>query len=384
MYRVWDPDPVFIEISHFFGKAIDFTFLGFHIKGPFSIVWYGVLFALGFLISQQILYYIYKKDKVSPIEVDTLSIYMVLATFIGARLGHVLFYNPDYYFANPMKILAVREGGLASHGAAVGILLALWLYCYSNKKSYLWVLDRMVIVITFTGCLIRMGNYINSEIIGKQTHSDYGIVFARQMKEVLQPNLSDYESIKITTTDKITSPKPGIIPVNVLVKYKKGAPYNMQREYEFYGRQLQFTLLSKSSDGVFYHDINTPIPYNLYKSDGDIYAEFQTYGIVRHPTQIYESVFYFLFFLFLFFVWVKKRNTMNNGYIFSLFLMGLWAFRFSIEFLKENQEDFESKLILNMGQILSIPLIGAGIYLFYKIKKKTIEKQPQKEGKIIK
>ena len=370
VYRVWDPDPVFVEISHFFGKPIDFTFLSLHIKSPFTIVWYGVLFALGFLISQQILYYIYKKDKESVMEVDTLSIYMVIATFIGARLGHVLFYNPSYYFANPMKILAIREGGLASHGAAVGILFALWFYCYRNKKSYLWVLDRMVIVIAFTSCLIRIGNYINSEIIGKKTNTDYGIVFAHQMKNIVHPNISDYEYIEITPTDKIPSPGAGIIPVNVLIKYKKGSPYNMQREYEFYGRQLPFVLLSRND--FFYHDINTQLPYNLYKSEGYIYAEFQTYGIARHPTQLYESIFYFLFFLFLFFIWMKKRNTMNKGYIFSIFLMGLWAFRFSIEFLKENQEDFESKLPLNMGQFLSIPLILLGMYLFYKTKQKKV------------
>ena len=94
---------------------------------------------------------------------------MALGTIIGARLGHVLFYDPGYYFSNPLKILAIWEGGLASHGAAIGILTALYLFIRKNKLSYLWLLDRIAIVIALSGVCIRLGNLMNSEIYGIPT-----------------------------------------------------------------------------------------------------------------------------------------------------------------------------------------------------------------------
>src|SRR5690606_12087880 len=141
------------------------------------------LFALGFLISQQILYYIYKKEGKPETDIDVLTLYMVVATIVGARLGHVLFYEPQRYLSDPVSILKVWEGGLASHGAAAAILFALWLYSRKKKpgQSYLQVVDRIVIVVALTGALIRLGNFFNSEIIGIPTHNESGIVFARDV-----------------------------------------------------------------------------------------------------------------------------------------------------------------------------------------------------------
>jgi prolipoprotein diacylglyceryl transferase len=144
----------------------------------FSIRWYGLLFALGFLLGQQILIYIFKQEGKPERDVETLTVYMVLSTIIGARLGHCLFYEPDYYLANPIKILKIWEGGLASHGATIGILFALWLYARKKKdQSYLWVVDRIVITVALAGCLIRLGNLMNSEIIGKPTDVPWAFVF---------------------------------------------------------------------------------------------------------------------------------------------------------------------------------------------------------------
>jgi phosphatidylglycerol:prolipoprotein diacylglycerol transferase len=159
-----------------------------------TLRWYGLLFALGFLVGQQILYYIFKKEGKPEKDVDTLTIYMVIATVIGARLGHVLFYEPERYLSNPLDILKIWEGGLASHGAAVGILFALWLYARKKNpgQNYLQTLDRIVILVALTGALIRLGNFYNSEIIGKPTHNDNGVVFARNVTEVLKGD----ESIK--------------------------------------------------------------------------------------------------------------------------------------------------------------------------------------------
>src|SRR5690606_33100608 len=168
-YVVWDPN-----------QAI---FAGFE-----RLRWYSLLFALGFIISQQFMVYFFRKEGQDETLVDKLTIYMVLATIIGARLGHVLFYEPERYLSNPIDILKIWEGGLASHGAAFGILFALWLYARKKRpgQSYLQVLDRIVILVALTGALIRFGNFFNSEIIGKPTESNSGVVFARNVSEVLK------------------------------------------------------------------------------------------------------------------------------------------------------------------------------------------------------
>src|SRR6186713_372055 len=162
--------------------------------GSFSLRWYGLFFALGFLISQQFMYYFYKKEGKPEKDVDTLTIYMVIATIIGARLGHVIFYQPEIIFKNPISIFLPFEvnpfrftglQGLASHGGAIGILFALWLYARKNKpgQSYLQVVDRIVVVVALTGALIRFGNYFNAEIIGKPTDKPWGVVFTGKVVE---------------------------------------------------------------------------------------------------------------------------------------------------------------------------------------------------------
>lgn len=147
-------------------------------SGNFSIRWYGLLFAMGFLVGQQIMMYIYKTENKPLADIESLMMYIVFSTVIGARLGHCLFYEPDYYLAHPLDILKVWEGGLASHGATVAILLAVWLYSRKHPdQGYLWVLDRLVITIAFGGALIRLGNLMNSEIIGKATTVPWAFIF---------------------------------------------------------------------------------------------------------------------------------------------------------------------------------------------------------------
>jgi phosphatidylglycerol---prolipoprotein diacylglyceryl transferase len=156
--------------------------------GSFALRWYGLLFALGFLISQQVLYYIYRQEGKPEKDVDTLTIYMVVATILGARLGHVIFYQPELFVTSPLSILLPFEfspfrvtgfTGLASHGGAFGILFALWLYSRKKKpgQNYIQVLDRIVIVVALTGALIRLGNFFNSEIIGLPSNNPFSVVF---------------------------------------------------------------------------------------------------------------------------------------------------------------------------------------------------------------
>lgn len=147
--------------------------------GPVIIRWYGLLFALGFVVGYQIMQWIYNKENKTQKSLDSLAITMILSTVIGARLGHCLFYEPAIYLADPIRILKVWEGGLASHGAAIGIPFALWLYSRKHKDiSMLWILDRIVIVIALAGFFIRLGNFFNSEIYGNPANLPWAVVFA--------------------------------------------------------------------------------------------------------------------------------------------------------------------------------------------------------------
>jgi len=250
-YITWDIDPDIFTIPL--------------INHP--VRWYGLLFALAFLISQQIMYFVYKKEGRPVSEIDTLTIYMVVATIVGARLGHVLFYDPIHYFQNPIKILMVWEGGLASHGGVIGILIAIYLFARKTNVNYLWALDRISIVASLTFCMIRIGNLMNSEMIGIPTNLPWAFIFT----------------------------------------------------------------------------IKDNIP--------------------RHPAQLYEAIHYFIWFIVLFALWYRLKDRMRNGLLFGWSLIILFSFRFVDEFFKIDQVEFEEGMILNMGQLLSIPFILTGIVI---------------------
>ncbi|WP_400192064.1 prolipoprotein diacylglyceryl transferase [Hymenobacter sp. B81] len=263
-YITWDVSPIIAQL------------------GPLTLRWYGLLFAAAFIIGSLLLTHIYKAERVSARWVDVITIYMVLGTVLGARLGHVLFYDPDYYLTREhfFDIFKIWEGGLASHGATIGILLATWLFARNNKFDYLWVLDRIVIVVATGGMCIRLGNLMNSEIIGRQTDVPWAFKFVR---------------------------------------------------YDLIHRQ------------------ETTIPQEL-----------------RHPTQIYEALFCLVLFGLLYYLWNRYKEQTPRGLLFGLFVTLLFTFRFLVEFLKENQESFEDRLPLNMGQILSLPLILIGLWVLLR------------------
>ncbi len=262
-YIVWDIRPEIFILSD-----------DFPIIGGFSVRWYGLLFAMSFIFGYLIIQKMFKKEGI-PIKVlDDLSTYMIVSTIVGARLGHCLFYEPAYYLANPIDILKIWEGGLASHGAAVGILVGLYIFAKRNKKHYLWVLDRIAVVVALAGFFIRTGNLMNSEIFGDVTTLPWGMVFVR-----------------------------------------------------YYG---------------------------------------EGYSLAHHPTQIYEALSYLFLFVFLYRYYWKHNGAPNEGALFGYFMLILWSIRFLIEFIKLPQVDFENAMLLNMGQLLSIPLIIIGAFLIRK------------------
>jgi prolipoprotein diacylglyceryl transferase len=209
---------------------------------------------------------------------DSLLVYVILATIIGARLGHVFFYDWDYYKNHLGDIIKVWEGGLASHGAAIAILIGLFIFSKKvSKKPYLWILDRIAAPIAIAGTFIRLGNLVNHEIIGDPTDLPWGFRF----------NLS-------------------------------GDEFLINGEHVF-----------------------------------------------RHPTQLYEAIFYLLTFALLMYLYWKTNAKNKPGVLFGTFMIVLWTVRLLVEFVKVGQtaRDFES--ILNTGQMLSIPFIIAGIGILY-------------------
>lgn len=164
-YIVWDVDPFIFHLPDFLGGR--------------PIAWYGLLWAMVFIVGYWIMGKIYKKEGLDDDKLDKLLMYMLIFTIIGARLGHCLFYEPAYYLSNPIKFLYVWEGGLASHGGAIGILIGLFFYARKIKKPYIWILDRIVVPVAIGGAFIRTGNLLNSEIYGEPTTLPWGFKFVR-------------------------------------------------------------------------------------------------------------------------------------------------------------------------------------------------------------
>lgn len=248
--------------------------------GGFGLRYYSIMFVFAFGCSYYIMTNIFKKENVSPDLLQKLFLYVFLGTLIGARLGHTLFYEFGYYKNHLLEIILpfkITKGsfewtgyqGLASHGGAIGILTAVYLYCKKYQQSFLWVIDRLVIVVALAGFFIRVGNLFNSEIIGIPTAVPWAFVF----KQV------------------------DLVP--------------------------------------------------------------------RHPAQLYEALLYLITFFVLWLLY-KGKQFYKQGFLFGLFLVMVFTFRFIVEFVKENQEAFENTWAINLGQALSIPFVLFGLYLVIK------------------
>lgn len=346
-YIVWDPNPA--------------VFSGFD-----RLRWYSLLFAMGFIISQQFMVYFFRKEGQKEELVDKLTIIMVLATIIGARLGHVFFYEPARYLSNPIDILKVYEGGLASHGAAIAIILGLLYYAKKTPgQSFRWVADRIVIVTALTGALIRFGNLMNSEIGGIDTGNDSGFVFARSAEDLLSSLNVPLESIDAyKPEDRNTELQGnGIVPVNIDLKISKGGFSKAVLERTL-RQDIKYALTQfNSSKTYFAEPPETELDLLLVEKSDHYLATVKTFGKTKHPTQIYESISYLFIFILLFGIWLKYTYRVPEGLLLGLFFILVFGMRFIWEFYKENQVDFEENMSLNMGQILSIPLIIGGLIL---------------------
>ena len=289
--------------------------------GFFKIQFYSLMFVVAFSLGWYIIKKIYKREQESEKNLDSLFIYMVMAILIGARIGHVLFYQSELIFQDPLSIILpfrfVPEieytgfRGLASHGAAIAVIIAM--YYYSKKviqKPMLWILDRVVIPVASGAIFVRIGNFINSEIIGKEV-TDFPLVV-----QFLKDSIGARQATIITN---IKDPNKAYDAI--------------------------------ANDPIF-ADILASVPF-------------------RHPAQLYESFGYvFVFLTLLYFYW-KTDKSKQLGFLFGLFLVLLWTVRFFVEFVKEAQVDSRGDWLLNTGQWLSIPFIIGGIYFMMQSYKKT-------------
>lgn len=255
-YIVWDVNPELID-----------SFI--------SLRWYSLMFLIGFLVGYKIVEKMFKHEGAPEKWLGSLLLWVMVGTIVGARLGHVFFYAWDYYSQHPIEILYTWEGGLASHGGAIGVLLAVLAFSkFTAKRSALWTFDKLVVAVAMVAGLIRLGNLFNSEIFGHATDLPWGFMF-----------------------------------------------------------------------------VNSPEWHAMYE------------GQACHPTQIYEALCYFALFALLMWMYWKKDAQTRPGLLFGTFLVGTFLTRFFIEFIKNDQVDFEASMTLNMGQWLSIPFVLAGIWL---------------------
>ena len=265
-FIVWNPDPVAFSM------------------GPLEVRWYGLIYATGFLFAVWLIAKMFKSEGYPEEWADKVFIYLVIAVIVGSRLGHVFFYDWDYYKDHILEIFQVWKGGLASHGGAAAIILTTWLMAkYMCHKSFFWLADRIYVICAPVATLIRVGNLMNSEIYGCETTLPWGFKFLR-----------DY---------------PGV-PVDM-------------------------------------------VP-------------------VCHPTQIYESLAYFTMFLFMLWLYWKTDARKREGLLTGVGFLWTFLSRFIIEFIKNDQSEFEAGWVLNMGQILSIPFIIFGIWLIVRAYKRPV------------
>lgn len=297
--------------------------LGFFMIRFYSLTWVAA-FAIGWYITK----YIFAREN-EPIEkLDKLFVYTIVATMLGARLGHVLFYQPELFTQDPLSILLPIStkpelhftgfSGLASHGAAIAIIITMY---YIKEKvlqrPLLWILDRIVIPVASGAIFIRLGNFVNSEIFGKETTKDSFLA----MKFIKgEDNLPPQMAAQLTN-----------IP-------------DGNQAYNAIAGDPQFK------------DILDKIPY-------------------RYPAQLYEALLYVPVFFILFYMYWKTDARNKSGLLFGTFLVLLWSVRFFVEFVKDSQGGFEEYPMFNAlstGQWLSIPFIILGFYFIYASQKKTV------------
>ncbi|RPH35952.1 prolipoprotein diacylglyceryl transferase [bacterium] len=343
MYLIWNPNPILFQ------------------SGDFAIGWYGLLFTLGFFLSQRLIIFVYHREK-KP-ELDVLLLYLIAGAVIGARLGHVLFYDPAYFLLHPLAILKVWEGGLASHGAVAGMVIALWLFSKRHPDhAFFWLLDRITIVALMTGALVRVGNFINSEIVGIPTGAGYGVVFAADaVREIgQQPGVMQ---VSVERRTEPSESRPGLVPLTLAIDVRTSGTPPAFMENFFHHTLYPAVFKQPGVRQSFQETGGTSESETVVPIQGGFEGKFNVLGIARHPVQLYEAAVALALGIWLFTIWWKKKSAVPPGLLIGWCLVLLFASRFLLEYLKEDLIPIEAGLPLKIGQLLSIPFIALGVWL---------------------
>ena len=331
--------------------------------GFITLRYYSLFFAISFLLGFSIVkkMFIYEN---APLEwMDKLLMYSVVGTILGARLGHVIFYDPAYYLENISEVFMVWKGGLASHGAAIALIIAMWIFSKKGtKKHTLWSLDRFVIAVALAAGFIRIGNLMNSEIVGIRTNNEMSLFYEFKAKDQISGFFNiEKNKIKFDKTNSDT-----LIDHIYYPKISVTIPLGNQKMNPYYSEAFSnaFNLNSIDSDADFFSSTNK----NDFSLTSTNEMVLPIYIINRIPTQLYEAFSYWIIFLFLFWAYWKKKWHLYRGRLFGIFLTLLFVARFFVEFFKEHQALSDSSL-LSMGQYLSIPLVLIGVIFWIKSKK---------------
>lgn len=371
-YIIWNTNPTLFSV------------------GPFVLRWYAVLFILGFILCRLVLLRIYKLEGKPTADVETISKYIFIAVIIGARLGYVIFYEPELIVSKPLEIFLPIEfkptfhfagiDKLSSHGAFFGILFVLWIYSRKGKpgQNFLQILDRVSIVFALAAIFVGLGNFFNAEITGKPTASKLGVVFARPVTQGMEKipccimrNPGGKNPLEFVTAKKTDGPAPDTTGRSAMILYlffKAGATEQLVNE--FLMGDVKTYLFDRSE--LVYEPGTEPLHYTIFTEKDTYTARVRTLGIARHPVQLYESICCTLLFAFLFRMWNKHKLSTPSGRITGYFLTFFGSMLFGIAYLKENQVPVTEEIPLSVGQLLSIFLIVIGaVVLVYSYKKKS-------------
>ena len=333
-------------------------------QGIIELRYYSLLFGVSFFLGHFLMKKMMENEDCPEKWLDKILVYTVVATIIGARLGHVFFYDWDYYSKNLMEIPMVWKGGLASHGAAIAIIFAIWLYSKRvTKKSVFWALDKVVVTVAIAACFIRIGNLMNSEIIGHKSESSNAFFFHYEAKKYI----ASFFGVEVS--DVIIEKTPDSISINgftypiadLTINYNPSDASSLNNYYQYF---TSYNLKNYNSSEK--HFFSLPADENFPKLNAEQNTVLSQIGVIpRVPTQLIEAICYFFIFLLLFWGYWRKKWFHYKGLIFGLFLALNFGARFFIEFYKENQT-LTGESLLNMGQLLSIPAVIAGIFFIVR------------------
>ncbi len=324
------------------------------------IRYYGILFGLAAVMSLLSLKYLFKIKKY-PVElVDDFAIYLLVGIVIGARVVHVAFYGGNYFNDpnDPFKALKIWEGGIASHGATLGAVLGAMVFAKVRKIGFYKVADLAALPIALGTMFIRLGNFINSEIVGRVTDLSWSVVY-----EKFHLTFQEINNIGITLTD--------------LAKYKlklSDYGYRLSGEaFQYYKSQLIDDSFIKSMM-LKYYSLSESKLTDLLSPAADFKTQYLKNlklqellsGLPRHPSQIYEMLYGLFTFLVLWFLF-KRRDKLADGVLLYTFFTVYFTFRFLTEFVKEYQTLSTG---LTMGQYLSLPFVIIGLFMIYWLQKR--------------